>query len=77
MILVFNSAEALNKFTTGNREWEVGADASVVVAKIGAAGALDSTNLKADIVSFIFGGKGLMADVSLEGSRFKKQEVKS
>jgi lipid-binding SYLF domain-containing protein len=77
MILVFNSAEALKKFTTGTREWEVGADASVAVAKVGAGGALDTTNLKSDIVSFIFGGKGLMADVSLEGSRFKKQEVKA
>jgi lipid-binding SYLF domain-containing protein len=77
MILVFNSAEALKKFTSGNKEWEVGADASVAVAKVGAGGALDTTNLKSDIVSFIFGGKGLMADVSLEGSRFKKQEVKA
>src|SRR5262245_1129753 len=77
MILVFNSAEALNKFTSGTREWEVGADASVAVAKLGAGGALDTTNLKADIVSFIFGGKGLMGDASLQGSRFKKQEVKA
>ena len=77
MILVFNSAEALKKFTSGTQEWEVGADASVAVAKVGAGGALDTTNLKSDIVSFIFGGKGLMADVSLEGSRFKKQEVKA
>jgi lipid-binding SYLF domain-containing protein len=77
MILVFNSAEALKKFTEGTREWEVGADASVAIAKVGAGGALDTTNLKSDIVSFIFAGKGLMADVSLEGSRFKKQEVKA
>jgi lipid-binding SYLF domain-containing protein len=77
MILAFNSAEALKKFTEGTREWEVGADASVAVAKVGAGGALDTTNLKSEIVSFIFGGKGLMADVSLEGSRFKKQEVKA
>jgi lipid-binding SYLF domain-containing protein len=77
MILVFNSAEALKKFTEDTREWEVGADASVAVAKVGAGGALDTTNLKADIVSFIFGGKGLMADVSIEGSRFKKQEIKA
>jgi len=76
MILVFNTAEALAKFTSENREWEVGADASVAVAKIGAEGSLDTTNLKRDIVSFIFGGKGLMADASFEGSRFKKQDVK-
>ena len=77
MILGFNSAEALKKVTCGTPEWGVGADASVAVAKVGAGGALDTTNLKSDIVSFIFGGKGLMADVSLEGSRFKKQEVKA
>jgi lipid-binding SYLF domain-containing protein len=77
MILGFNSAEALKKFTCGTQEWEVGADASVAVAKVGAGGALDTTSLKSDIASFIFGGKGLMADVSLEGSRFKKQEVKA
>jgi lipid-binding SYLF domain-containing protein len=77
MILVFNSAEALNKFTSSTREWEVGADASVAVAKLGAGGSLDTTNLKKDIVSFIFGEKGLMADASLEGSRFKKQAVKA
>src|SRR5262245_12516054 len=76
MILVMNTAEALAKFTSENREWEIGADASVAVAKIGAEGALDTTNLKRDIVSFIFGGKGLMADASFEGSRFKKHDVK-
>jgi lipid-binding SYLF domain-containing protein len=77
MILVFNSAEALKKFTSATREWEVGADASVAVAKVGAGGSLDTTNLRSDIVSFIFGEKGLMADVSLEGSRFKKQAIKA
>ena len=44
---------------------------------MGAGGTLDTTNLKSDIVSFIFGGEGLMADVSLEGSRLKKKEVKA
>jgi lipid-binding SYLF domain-containing protein len=76
MILVMNTPEALAKFTLGKSEWEIGADASVAVAKTSASGALDTTNLKADIVSFIFGGEGLMADASLEGSRFKKQDVK-
>jgi lipid-binding SYLF domain-containing protein len=60
MILGFNSAEALKKVTCGTQEWEVGADASVAVAKVGAGGALDTTSLKSDVASFIFGGKGLM-----------------
>jgi lipid-binding SYLF domain-containing protein len=75
MILVMNSGEALAKFTSGKREWEFGVDASVAVAKIGGGGDLDTTNLKKDIVSFIFGEKGLIADVTWEGSRFKKLDV--
>ncbi len=75
MILVLNTDEALAKFTSGKREWEFGVDASVAVAKIGIGGDLDTTNLKKDIVSFIFGSKGLIADATWEGSRFKKLEV--
>lgn len=75
MILAMNTDEALAKFTSNDREWELGVDASVAVAQISAGGDVDTTNLKADIVSFIFGQKGLMADVSWEGSRFKKLEI--
>jgi lipid-binding SYLF domain-containing protein len=75
MILVINSDDALAKFTSGKREWELGIDASVSVAQLGAGGDLDTTNLKRDIVSFIFGETGLMADLSWEGSSFKKLDV--
>ena len=75
MILALNTDEALAKFTSGAREWELGVDASLAVAKIGAGGAIDTTNLKTAIVVFIFGEKGLMGDVSFQGSRFKKLEV--
>lgn len=75
MILVLNTDEVLASFTSGKREWEFGVDASVAVAKIGAGGDIDTTNLKKDIVSFIFGDKGLIADLSWEGSNFKKLDV--
>lgn len=75
MILVMNTDTALAHFTSGEREWEFGVDASVAVAKIGVGGDLDTTNLKKDIVSFIFGEKGLIADLTWEGSRFKKLDI--
>jgi lipid-binding SYLF domain-containing protein len=75
MILLLNTDQALANFTSGTREWEIGMDASVAVAKLDAGGALDTTNLKKDIVCFIFGGEGLMADASFSGSRFKKLDV--
>jgi lipid-binding SYLF domain-containing protein len=76
MILALNTDTALAKFTKDKREWEIGVDASVAVAKIGVGGDLDTTNLKKDIVSFIFGSKGLIADATWEGSRFKKLDIK-
>jgi len=75
MILVINTDEALAKFTSGEREWEFGVDASVSVAKLSAGGDIDTTNLKGSIVSFLFGEKGLMADLTWEGSSFKKLDV--
>jgi lipid-binding SYLF domain-containing protein len=75
MILVLNTDEVLASFTSGKREWEFGVDASVAVGKVGAGGDIDTTNLKKDIVSFIFGQKGLMGDLSWEGSSFKKLDV--
>ena len=75
MILLINSDKALAKFTSGKREWEFGADVSIAVAKVGVGGDIDTTNLKKDIVSFIFGEKGLIGDVTWEGSRFKKLDV--
>ena len=75
MILVLNEDKALADFTEGKRKWEIGIDASVSVAKLGAGGDIDTSNLKSAVVSFIFGEKGLMADLSWEGSSFKKLDV--
>ena len=77
MILVLNTDEAMANFTSGKREWEFGVDASVSVAKISAGGDIDTTNLKRSIISFIFGEKGLMGDLSWEGTSLKKLDVEA
>ncbi|MEN8213759.1 MAG: YSC84-related protein [Pseudomonadota bacterium] len=76
MVMVFNDEAALGKFRSNKREWEVGADASVAVAKKGVSGKLDTNNIRGPIVSFIFGEKGLMYDASFKGGRFKRLEQK-
>jgi lipid-binding SYLF domain-containing protein len=53
----------------------MGVDASLAVAKIGTGASLDTTNLKTATVVFVFGEKGLIGDVSFQGSRFKKLDV--
>lgn len=75
MILVLNTDKVMAHFTSGEREWEFGVDASVAVAKVGAGGDIDTSNLKRDIISFIFGEKGLMGDLSWEGTSLKKLDV--
>ena len=75
LILVFKDQADLDIFTTSKGDWEIGVDASVAVAEIGAGASLDTTNIKKSIVAFIFGEKGFIGDLSLEGSSFKKLEV--
>ena len=71
IILVFMQDEALKKFRAA-KGWEVGADGSVALLDLGAGGSIDSTNVKDPIVAFVFGQKGLMYNLTLEGSKYTK-----
>jgi lipid-binding SYLF domain-containing protein len=68
IILVFLEAGALKKFRASDG-WKAGVDGSVTVIDTGVAEQIDTTKLKAPIVGFIVGQKGLMAGVSLDGSK--------
>ena len=70
-VIVFQTPEARDKFVNGS-DWAMGADASVAVMKKGAGGDYDSQTLKKPILAFVFGEKGLMGDVSLQGSKVSK-----
>jgi len=71
IILIFMQDEALNKFRTSSG-WQIGIDGSVALVKVGAEGSVDTTTFKEPIVGFVFGQRGLMADVSLEGAKITK-----
>lgn len=71
IVLVFLDEDALNRFRK-NEGWKVGVDGSVAVVAIGAGGSLDSSKLNQPIVGFIFDQKGLMYNLTLEGSKFTK-----
>lgn len=70
-IIVFLDQGALNKFRSSNG-WEIGVDASVAVITLGAGGAIDTTQLNQPIVAFVFDNKGLMYNLSLEGSKISR-----
>jgi lipid-binding SYLF domain-containing protein len=52
--------------------WEIGVGPTVVLVNEGAAKNLSTTTLKDDAYAFIFGQKGLMAGISIEGSKVSK-----
>lgn len=70
-IIVFLDPKALSKFRASDG-WEIGVDASVTVVTIGAGGAVDATQLNQPIVAFVFDSKGLMYNLSLEGSKISR-----
>ena len=52
--------------------WEAGVDGSIAIAEFGVAGQLDSKLLKQPVIGFIYSNKGLMYNLSLEGSKISR-----
>ena len=71
IVIIFMEEKALTKFRD-SLGWSAGVDGSIVVVDEGAGGSLDTENVKDPIVGFVFGLKGLMLNLSLEGSKFTK-----
>jgi len=70
-VILFMTQEALDKFTTSHG-WSIGADTGVAVLSKGAGGDYDTQSLQRPILAFVFGEKGLIGDVSLDGSKVNK-----
>ena len=71
VILLFMTDEVLSKFRN-SKGWEVGIDGSVALVKVGVGGSLDTTKIKEPILGFVIGQKGLMYNLTLEGSKITK-----
>ena len=52
--------------------WEIGVGPTVVLVNAGVAQNLSTTSLKEDAYAFIFDQKGLMAGISIEGTKINK-----
>jgi len=71
IVIVFMTEEALGKFRN-SEGWKVGIDGSVALIDLGAGKTIDSKNIKDPVVGFIFGSKGLMYNLTLEGTKIHK-----
>jgi lipid-binding SYLF domain-containing protein len=67
-VVMLMSEAALDKLQSAGG-FEFGADASAAVMDMGAGGSLDTSNIDAEVLAFIFGESGLMANATLEGSK--------
>ena len=50
----------------------MGVDGSVAIIAVGAGGAVDTNTIHSPIVGFIFDQKGLMYNLTLEGSKISR-----
>lgn len=71
VVIAFMTKESLQKFRNASG-WKVGVDGSIALIDLGAGKTIDSQNVKDPVVGFIFGSKGLMYNLTLEGSKFSK-----
>jgi lipid-binding SYLF domain-containing protein len=71
VIIAFMTPEALEGFRRVHG-WKVGVDGSVALITVGIGGSIDTSKITSPIVGFIFDGKGLMYNLTLEGSKITR-----
>lgn len=71
---VFLMTDAAVKYIKETKGWEVGVGPTVVVVDEGVAKNLSSSTVKDDAYAFIFSQQGLMAGVSIEGTKISRIE---
>lgn len=71
VIIAFMTYEALEGFRRVDG-WKVGVDGSVALITVGLGGSIDTSKIASPIVGFIFDGKGLMYNLTLEGSKISR-----
>lgn len=71
VIIMFMTDSALGQFRK-THVWKVGVDGSVAIVTIGTGGAIDSNKITSPVVGFILDPKGLMYNLTLEGSKISR-----
>jgi lipid-binding SYLF domain-containing protein len=71
VIIMFMTEGALAQFQRTDG-FKVGVDGSVAVITVGAGGAIDTNSVTRPVIGFIFDQKGLMYNLTLEGSKISR-----
>lgn len=71
VVIVFTTPEALDSFQRVDG-WKVGVDGSVALITVGVGASVDTIRITDPVVGFIFDGKGLMYNLTLEGTKISR-----
>lgn len=71
VIFLFMTQAALDNFRNSSG-WSAGADIGLSVAKVGANGSIDTGSASAQVVALVLTNTGLMADLSVAGTKVSK-----
>jgi lipid-binding SYLF domain-containing protein len=71
IIIAFMTPQALDQFrrTAG---WKVGVDGSIAIITLGVGGSIDTNKITSPVIGFILDPKGLMYNLTLEGSKISR-----
>jgi lipid-binding SYLF domain-containing protein len=73
VMILFMTKESLKKFRNSDG-WEAGVDGSVALVELGAGKDVNTENITDPIIGFVFSNKGLMYNLTLEGSKMTKMD---
>lgn len=71
VVIMFMTQQALNSFRN-KQGWKVGVDGSVAIVTLGVGGAIDTNTINKPVIGFILDQKGLMYNLTLEGSKISR-----
>ena len=71
VIIMFMTQDALNQFDRV-AGWKVGVDGSVAIITVGIGGSIDTDKITQPVIGFIIDQKGLMYNLTLEGSKISR-----
>jgi lipid-binding SYLF domain-containing protein len=73
VIIMFMTQSALDAFYR-RAGWKVGVDGSVTIITVGVGGSIDTDKITEPVIGFILDQKGLMYNLTLEGSKITRIE---
>jgi len=71
VVVLFMTDDALRHFRD-SEGWKVGVDTSIAIVTVGIGGEIDTDTLQKPVIGFLFSNKGLMYNLTLEGSKISR-----